>query len=215
MQYKCVGKLNQKSIYLLINPLSLTFGVLSCTIATSLIFVILSVGDVIYYVQYANAAVNQTNITSAIADMVQEGNDFFNASEYTKAMTYYEQALKLDSSSVEALNGKGMVLNSLGKYQEAISLFDMALKIDPNSVQALNNKGIVLSNLGRYHEAISWFDMALKIDPNFVDSLYNKADALGELGSYDEAFIWTEKALAIDTARQNTSLSSKTLLPNQ
>ena len=113
--------------------------------------------------------------------MIQKGNDFFNASEYTKAMTNYEQVLKLDSSSVEALNGKGMVLNSLGKYQEAIS----------------------------------WFDMALKIDPNFVDALYNKADALGELGSYDEAFTWTEKALTIDKARQNTSMSSNTLLPNQ
>ena len=57
--------------------------------------------------------------------------------------------------------------------------------------------------------------MALKIDPNFVDALYNKADALGELGSYEEAYIWTEKALAIDTAKQNTSMSTSTLLPNE
>jgi len=141
----------------------------------------LSVGDIIHCVQYVDAAVNQTNITSSISRMIQKGNAFFNTSEYANAMTSYEQALKLDSRSVEALNGKGMVLNSLGKYQEAIS----------------------------------WFDMALKIDPNYVDALYNKADALGELGSYDEAFTWTEKALAIDTVRQNTSMSSNTLLPNQ
>ena len=176
-----MGKLNQKSISMLINPISLVYGILSCTIATSLIFVILSVGDIIHYVQYAYAAVNHTNFTSTISEMIQKGNDFLNTSEYTKAMTNYEQVLKLDSRSVEALNGKGMVLNSLGKYSEAIS----------------------------------WFDMALKIDPNYVDALYNKADALGELGSYDEAFTWTEKALAIDTARQNTSMSSNTLLPNQ
>ena len=207
--------MNQKSISILINPLSLVFVILSCTIVTSLIIVMLSVGDIIHCVQYVDAAVNQTNITSSISRMIQKGNAFFNTSEYANAMTSYEQALKLDSRSVEALNGKGMVLNSLGKYQEAISWFDMALKIDPNFVQAINNKGIVLSNLGKYQEAISWFDMALKIDPNYVDALYNKADALGELGSYDEAFTWTEKALAIDTARQNTSMSSNTLLPNQ
>jgi tetratricopeptide (TPR) repeat protein len=200
---------------MLINPHSLVFGILSCTIATSLIFVILSVGDNIHYVQYADAAVNHTNFTSNISEMIQQGNDFLNTSEYTKAMINYEQVLKLDSRSVEALNGKGMVLNTLGKYSEAISWFDMALKIDPNFVQSLNNKGIALSNLGKYQEAISWFDMALKIDPNFVDALYNKADALGELGSYDEAFTWTEKALAIDTARKSSSISSNTLLPNQ
>ena len=207
--------MNQKSVSLVINPLSLVFGILSCTIATSLIFEILSVGDIIHYLQYVDAAVNQTNITSTISELIQKGNDFFNTSKFIKAMTNYDQVLKLDSRSVEALNGKGMVLNSLGKYQEAISWFDMALKIDPNFVQSLNNKGIALSNLGKYQEAISWFDMALKIDPNFVDSLYNKADALGELGSYDEAFTWTEKALAIDTARKNTSPSSNTMLPNQ
>jgi len=215
MYYKCGGKLNRKSVSLVINPLSLVFGILNCTVATGLIFEILSVGDITHYLQHVDAVVNQTNITSSITELIQKGNDYFNRSEFTKAMTNYDQALKLDSMSVEALNGKGMVLNSLGKYHEAISWFDMALKIDPNFVQALNNKGIVLSNLGKYQEAISWFDMALKIDPNFVDSLYNKADALGELGSYDEAFTWTEKALAIDTARKNTTTSSNTMLPNQ
>ena len=186
-------------------------GIVGCLIATSLTLMVLSAGDIGYHVQYVNATVSQTNNSSIISEMIQNGNALFNTSEYDKAMTTFDQVLKLDSRSVDALNGKGLVLNNLGKYQEAISWFDMALKIDPNFVETLNNKGMALSNLGKYQEAISWFDMALKIDPNFVDALYNKADALGELGSYEEAFIWTEKALAIDTANQNTSMSTSTV----
>ena len=196
-------------------PLSIVYGIVGCLIATSLTLMVLSAGDISYHVQYVDAIVSQANNYSIISEMIQNGNAFFNTSEYDKAMTTFDQVLKLDSSSVDALNGKGLVFNNLGKYQEAISLFDMALKIDPNFVETLNNKGIALSNLGKYQEAISWFDMALKIDPNFVGALYNKADALGELGSYEEAFIWTEKALAIDTANQNTSMSTSALLPNE
>jgi tetratricopeptide (TPR) repeat protein len=191
------------------------YGVVGCLVATSLTLMVLSAGDIVYHVQYVDATVSQTNNSSIISEMIQNGNALINTSEYDKAMTTFDQVLKLDSRSVDALNGKGLVFNNLGKYQEAISLFDMALKIDPNFVETLNNKGMALSNLGKYQEAISLFDMALKIDPNFVDALYNKADALGELGSYEEAYIWTEKALAIDTANQNTSTSTSGLLPNE
>jgi tetratricopeptide (TPR) repeat protein len=162
-------------------PLPIVCGIVDCLIATGLTLMVLSAGDISYHVQYVEATVSQANNYSIISEMIQNGNAFFNTSEYDKAMTTFDQVLKLDSMSVDALNGKGLVLNSLGKYQEAIS----------------------------------WFDMALKIDPNFVGALYNKADALGELGSYEEAFIWTEKALAIDTAKQNTSMSTSTLLPNE
>jgi len=207
--------LNQKTVSLQIIPLSIVYGLVGFLIATSLTLMVLSAGDIGYHVQYVNAIVSQTNNSSIISELIQNGNALFNTSEYGKAMTIFDQVLKLNSRSVDALNGKGLVLNNLGKYQEAISWFDMALKIDPNFVETLNNKGIALSNLGKYQEAISWFDMALKIDPNFVDALYNKADALGELGSYEEAFIWTEKALAIDTTNQNTSMSTSTLLPSE
>ncbi|MDW3679936.1 MAG: tetratricopeptide repeat protein [Nitrososphaeraceae archaeon] len=207
--------MNQKTISLQIIPLSIVYGIVGFLIAISLTLMVLSAGDIGYHVQYVNATVSQTNNSSIISEMIQNGNALFNRSEYGKAMTTFDQVLKLDSRSVDALNGKGLVLNNLGKYQEAISWFDMALKIDPNFVETLNNKGIAFSNLGKYQETVSWFDMALKIEPDFVDALYNKADALGELGSYEEAFIWTEKALAIDTANQNTSMSTSTLLPNE
>ena len=161
---------------------ALTNSVLYCRLFNSNKFgpMVLLDGDIGYHVQYVDATNYQTNNSSIISEMIQNGNALFNTSEYDKAMTTFDQVLKLDSKSVDALNGKGLVLNNLGKYQEAISLFDMALKIDPNFVETLNNKGMALSNLGKYQEAISLFDMALKIDPNFVDALYNKADALGE-----------------------------------
>ena len=140
------------------------YGVVGCLVATCLTLMVLSAGDIVYHVQYVDATVSQTNNSSIISEMIQNGNALFNTSEYDKAMTTFDQVLKLDSRSVDALNGKGLVFNNLGKYQEAISWFDMALKIDPNFVDALYNKADALGELGSYEEAFIWTEKALAID---------------------------------------------------
>jgi tetratricopeptide (TPR) repeat protein len=140
------------------------YGVVGCLVATSLTIMVLSAGDIVYHIQYVDATLSQTNNSSIISEMIQNGNNLFNTSEYDRAMTTFDQVLKLDSRSVDALNGKGLVFNNLGKYQEAISLFDMALKIDPNFVDALYNKADALGELGSYEEAFIWTEKALAID---------------------------------------------------
>ena len=159
-------------------------------------------------------AINNASNDSLISHLILEANGLLNASRLEEALISYEKGLKIDPRSIDALNGKGMILNQLGKYEEAITWFDKALEIDPNFVNALNNKGITLSNLGKYEEAITWFDKALEIDPHFIDAMYNKADALGELGKYEESLEWTDRALTLKPAVQNHSNSKELLLPN-
>jgi tetratricopeptide (TPR) repeat protein len=155
--------LNRKPVYLLTITLSIVFGILGCLIASSLALA-LSAGDIGYYNQYVDATVSQSNSSSIVSKLIQNGNALLKTSEYDKAMTTFDQVLKLDFRSVDALNGKGLVLNNLGKYQEAILWFDKALKIDPNFVDALYNKADALGELGNYEEAFIWTEKALAID---------------------------------------------------
>ena len=155
--------MNRKPVYLLTITLSIVFGILGCLIASSLALS-LSAGDIGYHNQYVDATVSQTNSSSIVSELIQNGNALLNTSEYDKAMTTFDQVLKLDFKSVDALNGKGLALNNLGKYQEAILWFDKALKIDPNFVDALYNKADALGELGNYEEAFIWTEKALAID---------------------------------------------------
>jgi len=148
---------------LLTIPLSIVFGILGCLIASSLALA-LSAGDIGYHNQYVDATVSQSNSSSIVSKLIQNGNALLKTSEYDKAMTTFDQVLKLDFRSVDALNGKGLVLNNLGKYQEAILWFDKALKIDPTFVDALYNKADALGELGNYEEAFIWTEKALAID---------------------------------------------------
>ena len=88
-----------------------------------------------------------------------------NSSKYEKALATFDLVLKIDTRSVDALTGKGLIFNQLGKYEEAITWFDKALRIDPNFVDALYNKADALGELGKYEEAFVWTERALALEP--------------------------------------------------
>ena len=187
---------------------------LSPVITLLIFFTFLFISGFDHQIQNTEATSNTPTDSSPITDLIQKGGEMLNTSRYEEALVSFDRALMIDSMSVDALNGKGLVLNQLGKYEEAITWFDKVLEINSDFTNALYNKGVTLSNLGKYEEAITWFDKALEINPHFVDAMYNKADALGELGKYEEAIVWTDKALTLKPVTHNNSNSKGLLLPN-
>ncbi|MDW0118980.1 MAG: tetratricopeptide repeat protein [Nitrososphaeraceae archaeon] len=184
-------------------------------VITLLIFItFLFISGFDYQIQNTEATSNTATDSSTLSDLIQKGGQMLNSSRYEEALVSFDRALIIDSMSVDALNGKGLVINQIGKYEESITWFDKALEINPDFTNALYNKGVTLSNLGKYEEAIIWFDKTLEINPHFVDAMYNKADALGELGKYEEALVWTDKALTLKPVTHNNSNSKDLLLPN-
>ncbi len=202
----------------ILGPILITISTKKFTLLSSLavtiILTLICTAQLSYQVKHVEAISSQTINSTFVSEKIEEGNLLINKSKYEDAIKLYDQVLKIDPKSVEALNGKGLAFDKLGRYEDAITWFDNALKIDPTSAQVLNNKGISLANLNRFEEAITLYDKAIKIDPNFVDALYNKGGALAELGKYDEAAKWTNKALEIDKTNQNASNSKSSLLPN-
>ena len=187
---------------------------ISSLAVTIILTILFCTAQINYKLKNIEAISSQTINSTFVSGKIREGNLLMNESKYEDAIKLYDQVLRIDPTSVEALNGNGLAFNRLGRYEEAITWFDNALKIEPTSAQVLNNKGISLSNLDKFEEAITWFDKAIKIDPNFVDALYNKGGALAELGKYDEAAMWTNKALEIDKTNHNATNSKSLILPN-
>ena len=200
----------------MISPFTLKNGALLLSLVLTLLIFItfLFISGFDHQIQNTEATTNTPTNSSPITDLIQKGGEMLDTSRYEEALVSFDRALKIDSRSIGALNGKGLVLNQLGKYEEAITWFDKALEINPDFTNALYSKGVTLSNLGKYEEAITWFDKTLEINPHFVDAMYNKADALGELGKYEEALVWTDKALTLNPVIHNNSNSKDLLLPN-
>jgi tetratricopeptide (TPR) repeat protein len=75
------------------------------------------------------------------------GDDLFGQGNYTGAITYLDQALKIDPNNTDALIDKGEALDYLGNYTQAIQILDNDLAIKPNDESALNDRGYALNGL--------------------------------------------------------------------
>src|SRR5438309_9567624 len=95
----------------------------------------------------------------------KSGNALFDKGNYTDAITYYDSALQINSTDINALYNKALALDNLDRLDEAITYYDKVLAINPNDTDTLNNKGLVLDKLGKHVDAITYYDKVLAINP--------------------------------------------------
>ena len=65
-----------------------------------------------------------------------------------RALSAYDQAIKLKPDSTDYLTSRGLVLYQQGKYQDALASFNAALAINPKLPQALRLRGAAKGKLG-------------------------------------------------------------------
>ena len=92
------------------------------------------------------------------------GNSFFMKKEYSKAIEFYEQALKIkpDSPLCSILvSNKSACLNQMEKYEENLSFIDSYLPNDPHYIKLIFRKIQALESLGKvvpaYHRKTFFF----------------------------------------------------------
>ena len=78
-----------------------------------------------------------------VPSRVQLGNMFFDAEQYAQSITWYEQALAIDSSDPNVSTDLGVAYYYINQPDKALAQFDRSLAIDPKHVKTLLNVGIV------------------------------------------------------------------------
>jgi tetratricopeptide (TPR) repeat protein len=84
--------------------------------------------------------------------------------DFMKAITYYEQALKVRPEFPEAEFQRGSALASLGRLEEADAAFRLAISYKKNWSLPYSALGVVLMRLSRDKDAEQFFRQALTID---------------------------------------------------
>ena len=155
--------------------------------------------------------------TNQTALLLEQGEESLQLGKFEEAISYYDDALKIEKDNVEALAKKGDALAKLGKSEEAASYYkkvidispyyadslgvlylDKLLQIEPDNLYALYKRGMSLSFFADHlDKAISYFDRALEIVPNRHDILTSKGFALFNLNKTEEAISYYDKALEI------------------
>jgi cytochrome c-type biogenesis protein CcmH/NrfG len=87
----------------------------------------------------AAAAQNAKDIQSR----VQLGNMFFDAEQFTQAIGWYEQALKINPNDANVSTDLGVAYYYTNQPDRALAQFDQSLRVDPKHIKTLLNVGIV------------------------------------------------------------------------
>ncbi|MEZ4740443.1 MAG: tetratricopeptide repeat protein [Flavobacteriales bacterium] len=114
------------------------------------------------------------------------------------AMEYYNSAVEIRPTSVEAWYDRGMFAQEYGEDSVAIACYDRIKAIDPNNALAWYNTGyILLEHQERYTEARSQFTQAIVVRPTYAQAYYNRGLTYELDGKLDSAVMDYKQALAL------------------
>ena len=156
------------------------------------------VGVVIGLVIWRILAFVKENSLLRIQRLNGQGVYLSSIGRYEEAVSFFDQALKINSKLPVTWKERGDLLDKLGRYEEAVISFDKALQIRVNDHHLWNEKGVLLEKLNRYEEAITSYDQALHFKSDFHEAWYNRSYALLKMGKYDEAIQSIDRSIKVE-----------------
>ncbi len=141
-------------------------------------------------------------IQPAVGEDVQEwyikAQNALTVGDYPTAVTYYTNALNIDSNYAPAYAGRAAAFNMMGKYTEAIASADSALAIKSMDPVALNARALGLFKLGRYEEAVAAYDKLFVVVQNRKEAYCNQAYAYLKLNETEPAVATYDRCTLLD-----------------
>jgi tetratricopeptide (TPR) repeat protein len=114
------------------------------------------------------------------------------------ALQYYNNALKLQPHSVEALYDRGLFYQNTGQVEKAVKDYNELLKIDPTYGFAYFNIGFIAMKFEKdYPKAVTYFTSALTNEAHYVEAYYNRGICYEKLGEIQKAKADYNEALNI------------------
>ena len=119
-----------------------------------------------------------------------------------KAITFFELALKAESSNIAAMNNLANALKNIGQYVKADQIYKKILEINPSYINAYNNYGNLKSDINDIEGAIKLYNQALAISKekkiNPIVILDHLATSFHSLNKKKEAIETVNEILKID-----------------
>jgi Flp pilus assembly protein TadD len=130
----------------------------------------------------ATAVVGQQTVAQAVT----EGVSAYDRGDKSRAKSFFEQALKIDSRNVDAHTYLGMLAADANDLKEAERHFAAAASLAPADPSTRNNYGAILMRLGRTAQARTEFEASLKLNANQPSALTNLAQIYFHRGQPDD-----------------------------
>jgi tetratricopeptide (TPR) repeat protein len=114
------------------------------------------------------------------------------------ALQYYNNALKLQPHSVEALYDRGLFYQNTGEIEKAVNDYNELLKVDASYGYAYFNLGfIAMKYENDFAKAIPLFTSAIRYESHYVEAYFNRGVCYEKIGDKQKAKADYNEALSI------------------
>jgi tetratricopeptide (TPR) repeat protein len=104
-----------------------------------------------------------------------------------KALQCFDNALRSDSTLVEAQEFKGAYFKRMGDFEKAFEIYREIIHQNPNYANAFFDMGMMYLDQDSLKSAADHFTIAVKTDPLFVKAYYYRGLSLEMMGQVAEA----------------------------
>jgi tetratricopeptide (TPR) repeat protein len=142
-----------------------------------------------------------TSVSDFPRNHLSHGSVLFQRGYLDQAQASFQQALRDDPSSAEALYGLGSVYLQQQKGPQARESFERVTKLSasyPDTLpNAWNNLGLLATREGRTPEAIPYFQEALRVSPDYLIALVNLGNAYRQQKDWEKARMTLQHAVEV------------------
>ncbi len=136
------------------------------------------------------------------------GNDHLNRGDFRRALSSFQEALRIKPDYADAWYNAGIALGRLQDYPRAIASYREALRLDPANADGWVYRGLAHQAIGQYAEAIACYESALRLKPADAIALNNLVVAHSVQGNRGKVLETYRRLRAVDPARAEELLRS-------
>jgi Flp pilus assembly protein TadD len=144
------------------------------------------------------SAVPRAEAPASLARLLAIGKELERHFEPRRAAAVYEEALRRDARSVDAMLALARALETVNEVVAAQTLYARAARLDPESPRPATGRGWIAVKLDRGRAARTAFGEALALDPRHAPALAGLAFVAIEDGDFEEAGDLLDRAEASD-----------------
>lgn len=114
-----------------------------------------------------------------------EGNNYFKAKNYNKAIESYTKAIEANSIEAVTYCNRAACYINLGKYFDVLNDCDTAIELNPNLTKAYYRRAKALSGLSRFNSALEDYKKVISLEPDNKSIMLEKNDIEKKLAAND------------------------------
>lgn len=119
---------------------------------------------------------------SSMQTAVEQDNEYYTAYmqlgilHYHKknpiCLAYFDNAMRIQPLSTEAMYAKARYLQDIKKYKEAKNFYEQIIKLDPMNKNSVYNTGAILLKENQPQQALKYFTDAINIDSEYTEAWF-------------------------------------------